>query len=49
MALFILEQAEVEGRLDKNKPIIEATSGNTGIALAMTAAAKDYKITIVMP
>ncbi|MHA1828849.1 MAG: PLP-dependent cysteine synthase family protein [Candidatus Heimdallarchaeaceae archaeon] len=49
MGLYLIEYAEVAGRLDRNKTILEATSGNTGIALAMIAAAKGYKITIVMP
>jgi cysteine synthase len=45
-ALYILRKAE--GRL-KKKTILEATSGNMGIALAMLAAVKGYKLTIVMP
>src|SRR5579872_840993 len=49
MALYIVQQAEAAGRLDKEKTILEATSGNTGIALAMIAAVKGYKIKIVMP
>src|SRR5579875_1647927 len=49
MSLYIIEQAEAAGRLNKDKTILEATSGNTGIALAMIAAAKGYKIKIVMP
>jgi len=49
MALYLIEYAESSGRLDKNKTILEATSGNTGIALAMIAAVKGYKITIIMP
>lgn len=49
MAKYLIEYAESLGRLDKNKAILEATSGNTGIGLAMVAAAKGYKITIVMP
>jgi cysteine synthase len=49
MALYLIEYAEVAGRLDREKTILEATSGNTGIALAMIAAAKGYKISIVMP
>jgi len=48
MALYILENAEKSGRLKKGKIILEATSGNTGIALAMLAAVKGYKITLVM-
>jgi cysteine synthase len=49
MALYIIEYAEASGRLSRGKTILEATSGNTGIALAMLAAAKGYRITIVMP
>jgi cysteine synthase len=49
LALYLIEYAEAQGKLDKNKVIIEATSGNTGIGLAMIAALKGYKIDIVMP
>jgi cysteine synthase len=49
MALYLIEYAEASGKLNKEKTILEATSGNTGIALAMIAAAKGYKITIIMP
>jgi cysteine synthase len=49
MALYLIEHAEAIGKLTRDKRILEATSGNTGIALAMIAAAKGYKITIVMP
>lgn len=48
IALKMIEQAEEEGQLNKNKTIIEATSGNTGIALAMIGAVKGYKVEIVM-
>jgi cysteine synthase B len=49
IALAMIEKAERAGVLVKGKTIIEPTSGNTGIALAMIAAIKGYKIKIVMP
>jgi cysteine synthase len=49
IAKYMLEKAEESGQLDKNKTIIEATSGNTGIALAWLGRNKGYKVTIVMP
>ncbi|NCP86350.1 MAG: cysteine synthase A [Anaerolineae bacterium CG_4_9_14_3_um_filter_57_17] len=45
----MIDTAEKAGILTKGKTIVEATSGNTGIALAMVAAAKGYKITLFMP
>jgi len=48
-ALYMLKLAEIEGKLSKEKTIIEATSGNMGIALAMLAAVNGYKIKIIMP
>ena len=48
IALKMIEQAEMNGDLTKEKTIIEATSGNTGIGLAMIGAVKGYKVTIVM-
>jgi len=48
IALKMIEQAEKEGKLIKGKTIIEATSGNTGIALAMIAAIKGYPAEIAM-
>lgn len=48
IALKMIEQAELEGSLTKGKTIIEATSGNTGISLAMIGAIKGYDVEIVM-
>jgi cysteine synthase len=49
MARHLIEYAESAGRLTREKTILEATSGNTGIALAMISAAKGYPIAITMP
>ncbi len=46
---YMLEKAEQSGELTKDKTIIEATSGNTGIALAWLGHKQGYKVTIVMP
>ena len=48
IALKMIEQAEAEGKLNKDKTIIEPTSGNTGIGLAMIGAVKGYFVDIVM-
>lgn len=48
IALKMIEQAETEGKLKKGVKIIEATSGNTGIALAMIGRVKGYEVEIVM-
>ena len=48
IALKMIEQAEEEGLLTKDKIILEPTSGNTGIALAMIGRVKGYKVEIVM-
>jgi S-sulfo-L-cysteine synthase (O-acetyl-L-serine-dependent) len=48
IALKMIEVAEKAGELDKSKTIIEATSGNTGIALAMIGAVRGYAVEIVM-
>ena len=48
-ALAMIEDGEARGMLKPGKTILEATSGNTGIGLAMIGAAKGYKIKLVMP
>ena len=48
IAMKMIKQAEAEGKLKKGKTIIEATSGNTGISLAMIGAVKNYRVEIVM-
>ena len=49
IALAMIEDAEKRNIISKNTEIIEPTSGNTGIGLAMVAAVKNYKLTLVMP
>lgn len=48
-ALYMLTKAEESGELTRSKIILEPTSGNTGIALAMLGAAKGYRVKLVMP
>jgi cysteine synthase B len=49
IALFMVRRAEDEGLLTREKIILEATSGNTGIGLAMVAAARRYRVKLTMP
>ena len=49
IAKFIIEEAERRGELKPGSTILEVTSGNTGIALAMLGAAKGYRVVVMMP
>ena len=49
VAVHMIEQAEKRGELTKDKVILEATSGNTGIGLALVAASKGYRLCLAMP
>ena len=49
IALAMIEDAEQKGVLNQNSVIIEPTSGNTGIGLALVGAVKGYKVVLVMP
>ncbi|WP_243370384.1 cysteine synthase family protein [Geotalea sp. SG265] len=48
-AFYMLSKAEESGELTRDKVVLEPTSGNTGIALAMFGAAKGYRVKLVMP
>lgn len=49
IAEAMIEGAEKAGKINKNTVIVEATSGNTGVGLAMVCAARGYKLAITMP
>jgi cystathionine beta-synthase len=49
IALSMIEAAEGEGRLEPGGTVIEATAGNTGLGLALVAAAKGYRVVLVIP
>nr|MDA8124067.1 cysteine synthase [Deltaproteobacteria bacterium] len=49
VAVYMIDQAEKRGELTRDKVILEATSGNTGIGLAMVAAARGYRLCLVLP
>jgi cysteine synthase B len=49
IAWYMVKSAEAQGKLTKGSTILEATSGNTGIGLAMVGTARGYKVKLVMP
>ena len=48
-AFFMINEAELSGKIKPGDTLIEATSGNTGIALAMVAAMRGYRMVLIMP
>ena len=49
IALKMIERAEADGEISPSRAILEPTSGNTGISLAMIGRLKGYRVTVVMP
>src|SRR5512136_1456497 len=49
IAKYMIEQAEKTGQLNKDKVVIEPTSGNTGIGLALVCRVKGYDLLLIMP
>ena len=49
IALRMIEAAEADGEISGNRKILEPTSGNTGISLAMIARLRGYQVSVVMP
>jgi len=49
IARYMVQEAERSGQLSKRSAIVEATTGNTGVAFAMVAAVKGYRMIVVMP